>query len=118
VETERALNALNVETARNYKEASEKTLKQITEALSMRTVTVAQMATSIMTNSNPHFLGCSVQEAVKLAQEILAEVEHPTPDKEPKEHELVTRKIAGVKNPPIVRQPGMPVRMGWYDQDH
>ena len=114
MDNERALVDINLSTAKKHEETAQKVLEQVTQALSMRTVTVAQIATSLLTNANP--LAGTVRVAVKLATEILAEAENPTP--EPKESAApVQPDIAGVKIPPIQRRKGEPVKIGWYDND-
>jgi hypothetical protein len=113
---QRALNDINLATAKTHEATAKKVLEQVTQALSMRTVTIAQIATSLICNAHPQFAGCTVQEAVKQAAAILAEAENPSP--EPKESTAPGQAhIAGIKVPPIQRRPGQPVKIGWYDND-
>lgn len=59
-----------------------------------RVALLTQMALAIITNANPNWHGCSAREAVILAKEIIAEVEHPTPEPPPVATTLFYRKSA------------------------
>jgi hypothetical protein len=115
VEAERALNAINVETANNHRLASEKALEKVTSALDMRTVCIAQMATSIITNSSPHWPGCTAREAVVLAKEILEEVQHPTPEPAKTDEKPLNRFDAATL-PIFTPARTAPRKVGWYDK--
>jgi hypothetical protein len=128
-----AMNEINLETAKNHRTASELALKKMTETLDMRTTIVAQMAATLLTGKQPY--GSQIKEAVEHARAILAEVEHPTKPLMPSDVKAVLRDvlpvtfpsdrgkqvgqkiIAGTKVPPVVIEPGQPVRIGWYPDD-
>ena len=111
---ERALSALQLETAKNHRAASEKVLEKVAGALDMRSVCLAQMATSILTNSHPNWPGCTPREAVLMAREILEEVEHPSPEPKPEPAPTKSKLELTGDNVFTPHRP-QPRRIGWYD---
>ena len=69
-----------------------------------KNIALAQIAATIITNSHPKFAGCDAHEAVLMARELLAEVEHPS-------LAPLEKKITGPSGYTQTR----PRRLGWYD---
>lgn len=113
MEAERALNEINLETARNHQRASEKALENITKALDMRTSLLAQMTISILTCAHPKWEGCTVQEAALKAREVLEEVEHPSPEEKANYITTGTNKALATPGPTVPRK-SQPMRAGQF----
>lgn len=72
---EEEASKLRLDTAKNHLAASKVALQKVTESLDMRTVCLAQMAATIISNAHPSWAGTDAAGAVKLAEELLAAVE-------------------------------------------